>query len=611
MKFLLIIIKTLIHNNMKKIVLNLFLLSIPIIFSAQSSRLVILHTNDIHSKLTGYAPEIEYSPLKTNNDKTLGGFARIASIINAEKQLNGDNLLVVDAGDFLMGSFFHMLEPVNGLQLQLMKQAGYDVVAIGNHEFDNKPAILAQIINKSRANGDIPQLCISNIEFSEKDTSDDDLEELFKQGVISPYTIVERAGLKIGVFALMGYDARDVALYTDPLKILDPIKTAKKTSKMLKKDEGVDFVICLSHSGVVPTKEGGWEGEDVILARKAKYIDVIISGHTHSKISEVIWENETPIVQTGAYGQYVGKLELDISDGKISFAKYKLIQVNDEILGDEDIHNQIEKQKELLNEAFLDDLKIVYDEPVVETSYDLTCNEHDPENSTLGPMLADAIYYYINENTEEGTDISLIATGLIRDNIKKGDTGLQTASDLFRIVSLGLGDDPIPGYPLARVYLSPIEIKRVIEILLVISPSNTAAYCYYSGMEVEIDTSKGFLKKVQRILINGKELDLSKKNETLYSLSASIYMLESIGIIKKMTYGIIKVEPKDFEGNILKDFKNTWIDFDLSKEGVQEGKEWLALLEFVKTFEDNNGNNIPDIPEFYNTPKLVFKHINK
>lgn len=596
---------------MNKIFLSFLLLIIPFIFCAQNNSLVILHTNDIHSKLTGYAPEIEYSPLKTNNDKTLGGFARIASIIKAEKQLNEDNLIVVDAGDFLMGSFFHMLEPENGLQLQLMKQAGYDVVAIGNHEFDNSPETLAQIINKAIENGDIPQLCISNIKFSEKDAADDELEKLYNQGLIAPYTILERAGLRIGVFALMGYDARDVALYTDPLKILDPIKTAKKTSKMLKKDEGVDFVICLSHSGVTPDKKGGWEGEDVKLARKAKYIDVIISGHTHSQISEVIWENETPIVQTGAYGQYVGRLELDISDGNIDFAKYKLIQVNDEILGDVDIHNQIEKQKELLNEAFLDNLNIVYDEPVVETSYDLICNEHEPENSTLGPMLADAIHYYINENTKEGTDISLIATGLIRDNIKKGDTGLQTASDLFRIVSLGLGDDPIPGYPLARVYLTPVEIKRVIEILLVISPSNTAAYCYYSGLEVELDSSKGFLKKVQRILINGNELDLSKKNNKLYSLSASIYMLESIGIIKKMTYGIIKVEPKDSKGNVLKDFKNTWIDFDTDKQGVQEGKEWLALIDFVKTFEDTNGNNIPDIPDYYKTPRLVFKHINK
>lgn len=594
---------------MRLIILSICIL-ITLSIAAQDANLVILHTNDIHSKLTGYAPEIEYSPLKINNDKTLGGFARIASIIKAEKQKFGNNILVVDAGDFLMGSFFHMLEPVNGLQLQLMGQAGYDVVSIGNHEFDNGPGDLATIINKSKEKSQIPQLCLSNIEFDDKDPADDELEKLFNDSVIVPYTIIERAGLRIGVFALLGYDATEVALYTDPVKILDPIKTAKKTSKYLKKDKGVDFVVCLSHSGVSPGKSGNWEGEDVKLAKKAKYIDVIISGHTHSVLGEVVWENDIPIVQTGAYGQFVGRLELEIKAGKISFAQYKLIQVNDQILGNRDIHEQIDQQKQLLNDAFLNDLNIKYDEPVVETDFDLVCNEHEPNNSNLGPLLADAIHYYVNKNSDEGTDIALIATGLIRDNMKKGDTGLQTASDLFRIVSLGLGDDPIPGYPLAKVYLTPVEIKRVVEILLAISPSNTAAYCYYSGMEVEIDMSKGFMKKVQKIIINDKELNLSKKNNELYSLSASIYMLESIGVIKKMTFGIIKVEPKDKNGNIYKDFGSTWIDFDTSKHGTQEGKEWLALLEFAKSFKDTDGNGIPNIPEYYKTPRLVFKFIN-
>ena len=103
---------------------------------------------------------------------------------------------------------------------------------------------------------------------------------------------------------------------------------------------------------------------------------------------------------------------------------------------------------------------------------------------------------------------------------------------------------------------------------------------------------------------------LSKIHNELYSLSASIYMLESIGVIKKMTFGIIKVEPKDKNGNIYKDFGSTWIDFDTSKHGTQEGKEWLALLEFAKSFKDTDGNGIPNIPEYYKTPRLVFKFIN-
>src|SRR5664279_3777469 len=133
--------------------------------TAQSNavkKLVILHTNDLHSRLNGFSPEPEYTPLSINDDKTVGGFARIATLIDAEKKKNGDNILVVDAGDFLMGTFFHMLEDSTGFQLPLMKKMGFDVVTLGNHEFDFGPRVLANIIAKSTLNGAAPLLVASN-----------------------------------------------------------------------------------------------------------------------------------------------------------------------------------------------------------------------------------------------------------------------------------------------------------------------------------------------------------------------------------------------------------------------------------------------------------------
>ena len=114
--------------------------------SQQSGKLVILHTNDIHSKLRGFAPETDYTPLVTNDDQTVGGFARLAAAIAAEKLEGGDNTILLDAGDFMMGTLFHHFEAMDGFQLRLMKMMGYDLVGIGNHEFDFGPDILAQII---------------------------------------------------------------------------------------------------------------------------------------------------------------------------------------------------------------------------------------------------------------------------------------------------------------------------------------------------------------------------------------------------------------------------------------------------------------------------------
>ncbi len=144
-------------------------------------RITIIHTNDMHSRLTGYSPELSYTPLTTNDDKTVGGFARIATIISNEKKAGDGITLVVDAGDFLMGTLFQGLEPTTGFQLRLMKTMGYDAVCIGNHEFDFGPGKLAEIINSSARGGDIPPVLLSNAVFSDEDQADDELEKLFSK----------------------------------------------------------------------------------------------------------------------------------------------------------------------------------------------------------------------------------------------------------------------------------------------------------------------------------------------------------------------------------------------------------------------------------------------
>jgi 5'-nucleotidase/UDP-sugar diphosphatase len=101
-------------------------------------------------------------------------------------------------------------------------------------------------------------------------------------------------------------------------------------------------------------------------------------------------------------------------------------------------------------------------------------------------------------------------------------------------------------------------------------------------------------------------VDFSKKNKTLYSVSADSYMLEFIGIIKKMSFGLINVVPKDFAGNKVTDMKNAVIDMDEDKEGIQEGKEWLALVRYVSKMKDVNGNGIPDMDQKYKSAVKSF-----
>jgi len=583
---------------------TLFLLFMMIIGSlgAQKGRqITIIHTNDLHSRLAGFAPELNYSPLSVNDDKTLGGFSRIAAIIENEKKNAGGITLVLDAGDFLMGTLFQGLEPSTGFQLRLMKKMGYDAVCIGNHEFDFGPAKLAEIINSSISNGEIPPIISSNIQFDPEDNGDNALDKLFNDGRISRTLIIEKEGIRIGLFSLMGVVADDNAAYARPVTFSRQIPAAKKMVRELK-NNGCEMIICLSHSGVSKDNTGGWSGEDVELARKVKDIDVIISGHTHTTIEEPIMINNTVIVQTGEYGKSVGVLKMALDGEKYEAGKYVLVPVDDRIMGSREVAAMIDEQEVKLTNEILLPIGLDYGKPVAESDFPVECNEQGEfRNSNLGPLVADAIYNYVNKNVPGGTDVAMVAVGVIRDNIVPG---IQTAPDIFRIMSMGAGNDNVPGYPLSRLYVTGHELKGILEIMYIAGESTPANYCFYSGLKAEYDPGKGLLKKISKVSIANsdgafREVDFSKNNPALYSIVANSYMLEYVSIIKKLSKGLVKVIPKDVNGLPVNDMKNTIMDFDSNREGTQEGREWLAIVHYLKTMKDINGNGVPDIDQKY------------
>jgi 5'-nucleotidase/UDP-sugar diphosphatase len=598
---------------MKKMLVFFLLLVLILPLTGQTEKkITILHTNDLHSRLIGYAPESAYTPLTLNDDKTVGGFARIASIIKSEKESNTGTTLVFDAGDFMMGTLFPSLEKKTGFQLRLMKAMGYDAIALGNHEYDFGPEWLAGVISTSVSKGEIPSLLDGNAIFDQKDSKDDALEKLFSGNLISRKLVVTKEGIKIGVFSILGKDAAGVAPKSAPVTFAKQSGFAKEMVKELQ-NEKCDIIICVSHSGVLKEKNGEWGGEDVELAKAVKGIDLIIGGHSHTRLDQPVIVNGIPVVQTGEFGQFVGRLSLIYSAGKLRVESYKLIPVDDKILGDKKINQLIEDQKERITTEILEPLGINYNRPVAETGFIIEGNDGgDFINSNLGPFIADAIHSYVNGNGGKGTDVSMVAAGMLFDKILPG---IQTAPDIFRVMPLGSGKDDVPGYPLSRLYVTGKELKSILEIMQVAYKSSPDNYCYYSGLRVEYNPEKGLLKKIKKIEIvhadgSTVNVDFSKKNKSLYSITANSYMLEFIGILKKMSFGLINVVPKDFAGNQVKDMKTAVIDMDENKEGVQEGKEWLALMQFLGTMKDTNGNGIPDIDKKYSVPVRSFFKVN-
>ncbi|MCK5100509.1 MAG: metallophosphatase, partial [Desulfobacteraceae bacterium] len=373
------------------LILVFFIINCSSMGYSAENQLTILHTNDLHSHFLGFSPNGDYSPQITGNDKTLGGWARIATVIKSEKGKRNNPCLVLDAGDFLMGSLFHMVSREEALELELMEKMGFDLTTLGNHEFDLKPEGLARIIESAAAKGKMPQIVASNIIFDQTDDKDDRLEKLFKQGVVKPYTVIQKGELKIGFFGLIGKDAADVAPFASPVKFGDPIESSQKMVKLLREQEQVDVVICLSHSGLMDDES---KSEDFQLAKNVSGIDIIISGHTHTALPKPIVQNNTIIVQASAYGKQVGVLDVIVNPDGVKLENYKIVSIDDTIKGDVEITGMIDSAMQIVNQKVLEPYNLKFDQVLVETDFDL-CLKIDESN--LGNLLTDSIRWAVDK----------------------------------------------------------------------------------------------------------------------------------------------------------------------------------------------------------------------
>ena len=292
----------------------------------------ILHTNDLHSNLIGMGPASDYTPFSLNDDATRGGFARLATLIAKRKVARAGQgpVLVLDAGDYSMGTAFAGATRETGAELQLLSRMGCDATTFGNHDFDLGPDGTARSI-AAAANADhVPAVVASNTDFTANDATLVGLQRLAKDGFVRRYVVIERGGIRFGIFGLLGKEAQ---LYTDgagAVTFADPIEAAQKMVKLLRETEKVDVIIALSHGGVEKGTDGRFtDGEDVRIPKAVPGIDVVIGAHSHTELHEAIIVNgRTPVVQTGKYGQNLGELVIALDGSKLTVESYKLYPID-------------------------------------------------------------------------------------------------------------------------------------------------------------------------------------------------------------------------------------------------------------------------------------------
>jgi len=567
--------------------------------------LTIVHSNDLHSHLLGSSPSTSYTPDRTGDDETVGGWARIATVIKEVKKNRHNPVLVLDAGDFLMGSLFHLLSREQAFELRLMKLMGYDATTLGNHEFDLRPKGLARILNTAHHRGQIPAIVFSNAIFNEESEQDDSLEETFRKGIVKPYVVLEKGDIRIGVFGLMGKDAAEVAPFASPVRFEDPVSAAKRIVRDLREKEKVEVVICLSHSGLWEDRD---RSEDEILAKEVEGIDIIISGHTHTKMESPLQVNDTIIVQAWVYGRQVGVLDLIYEEGAVSLRDYQIRDIDDSIQGDPQISSNIDSFETLIDEQVLAREGLSFRKIIAQTDFDL---EIAADESNLGNLITDALRWTINKHDYDPDDpvtrvaVAVASNGVIRDPILRGETGKIALCDVFRAIPLGVGMDDTVGYPLITFYLYPSELKKGFEILTSIYPMKGYDYfLHVSGARFTYNPNRMVFDRITDIWIGNEEegytpLDYSESNKTLLRVAADIYNATFLKIVGEFTWHVLDIVPKDRDGNPIPDLKTARVDVDRKEQGIQELKEWIAVMEYIRSFSDRTGDGIPDIPEKY------------
>ena len=588
---------------MKQIISLLLILQIliglmPSAFAAPSrtgQEITILFTHDMHSHLL---------PANDEEGNSYGGFARLKTVIDQQRLLHPDSLLV-DGGDFAMGSLFQTAFSTDATELRSMGALGYDVTTFGNHEYDYRASGLTEMLNAAVSSGEpVPAIVQTNYMPPRKgepdyDQTDAMVWEAFENYGVQDYTVIQRGGINYAVFGIMGVDADSCAPMSGMI-LEDPSAAAQDTVDWINAHVPEPrVVVCLSHSGTDPDPE---KSEDELLAASVDGIDVIISGHTHSTLEEPLVVNDTYIVSCGEYSKNLGVLTMTMEGEELSFSNYELIPVDSSVAEAEAMTVQIEEYKKMVETNYLSQFgNLAYDQVLAVNPFafdsvgDLTKYHRE---SSLGNLIADSYLWAVKQAEGESyvpVDFALTPNGVIRESFA---TGTITVADVFNISSLGIGPDGIPGYPLVSTWITGKDLKNVFEVDASVTGLMPAAQLYFSGMTFTFNPNRMLFDRVTdcaQVLEDGTTLPI--EDDRLYRVVTGLYCGQMLGAVNAKSFGILNITPRDSQGNEITNLE----DYILYDENGNEIKEWYALASYLQhmgtiseEYSDPQGRKIVD-----------------
>ena len=573
----------------------------------------LLHTNDEHSALVP-SPLVDDHPYKEN--PSMGGIKRLAGAVSYfrnAKQKAGEPTVLVSAADYLGGSPFSWLATAGKApELSLMLSIGYDVITIGNHEFDYGPDLLADYFRTAGFPAASARTAVVA-----SNTHPPEGHPLSKIGLQKTHLIELDNGLTLGFFGLIGKRALRVAPFTDPIAFSDQHAAALEAVAELR-ETGADVIIALSHSGIE---------EDRDLAREVPGIHIIVGGDCHVPLYDAILENDTIILQAGSLLKYLGVVELAFnpSTGNLRMRNQK---TNQPLLFPLD-HTVPEcAETAVLLAAYTKELNAMIarltadqfdqiSDTIVYTDFPLPDKPAFAE-SPFGNFVTDAMRLVAEEVTGEKVHLAFQANGSIRGGIIPGSMpysqGKVSFYDLVSLIGLGIGHDGEPGYPMVSVYFTGEEIRRILEISVLLSELlGDSYYLQVSGLRKTYDPGRAVLLRIPFMntpiptsravlsaeLYTGTGVQDSDNfapllwgDETLFHVVSDYYiasflpqvgdMLPNLALVMKDRYG----NPVDIGDRII-------------HRNGQELKVWQTVVEYAAGQPAEGPDNSPLISEKY------------
>ena len=568
------------------------------------SEISILFTHDMHSH---FDPE---RFIVQGREGERGGFARMKTAIDNIKKSYPDSFLL-DAGDFSMGTLYQTIFSTEASELRIMGLLGFDASTLGNHEFDYRTQGLTDMLNAAmKSSGKLPALTIANIDW-DKTLADKDRTEkaaLLKSATesygFSEYIVLEKGGIKAAVFGLLGKEADSYAPLSG-LYFKDMAATAKAVIARIRAETNADLIICLSHSGTNPNPK---KSEDELLALAVPEIDVIISGHTHTILEEPITVGNTLIVSSGEHGYNLGFLRLVRNGDRYRAQGYELVPIRENLAKDAETEKAILGFREIIDRQYLSLFGYSFDDVLAYTDFDFTPIDHFGEvqgEDSLGSLISDSYIAAVKKaegDRYRNIDVAVVPAGVVRGSFTRGTI---TVADAFNVSSLGIGPDMVPGYPLVNIYLTGEELKITAEIDISISTLMPEARLYMSGLSYSYNPSRLLLNRVTETRLMHSDGSFSEiDNKKLYRVIGGLYSCQMLGAVEGKSFGLLKITPKDENGNPIVNFED-----HLIYDGGRELKEWVALAHYLQSFAPayyapgGEAGGIPAIPDYYSRPQ--------